>query len=59
MLEQAELITKTRQGKEQMVSLFPAALHSAARYLQNLDKIWEERLTSLDKHLKKIKRKGQ
>ena len=58
LLERADLITKTRRGKEQIVSLAPKALAAANNYLENYRVLWENRLDSLDKYLKSIKKKG-
>jgi DNA-binding transcriptional ArsR family regulator len=59
VLEQAGLITKTRQGKEQIVSLDPKALAAADDYLERYRQLWERRLDSLDKYLKANKKKGK
>lgn len=55
VLERASLIIKRRRGKEQMVSLAPAALGDAAEYLEWYRRIWETRLDSLDQYLKENK----
>lgn len=52
----AKLVRKTRQGKEQIVTLVPAALAAADDYLETYRALWEERLDSLDKYLKSIKK---
>ena len=57
ILDRAKLITKKRQGKEQIVSLSPPALAFANDYLQNFSKLWEGRLDSLDTYLKTINKK--
>ena len=54
VLERAGLITKTRRGKEQIVSLAPKSLAAASEYLEKYRELWENRLESLDKYLKLI-----
>ena len=56
VLEHASLVKKTRQGKEQIVSLSPPALAKANSYLENYRALWEGRLDSLDTYLKSIKK---
>ena len=54
VLERAGLIKKTRQGKEQIVAIDPAALAAANNYLDDYKQLWEQRLDSLDEYLKSI-----
>ncbi len=54
ILEKAKLILKKRQGKEQMVQLAPATLQDASEHLKNYQKLWEDRLDSLEEVLKSI-----
>jgi DNA-binding transcriptional ArsR family regulator len=51
VLENAKLIVKRRQGKEQHVQTAPAALASAADYLDFYRKLWDQRLDSLENYL--------
>jgi DNA-binding transcriptional ArsR family regulator len=51
VLEKANLIIKRRQGKEQIVSISPAALASADEYLDFYRKLWEKRLDTLEQYL--------
>jgi len=51
ILEHAGLVTKTRQGKEQIVMINPKALATANDYLENYKQLWENRLDSLDQYL--------
>lgn len=53
VLEGANLINKRRQGKQQFVSLSPAALKDANEYLEFYQRIWEGRLDSLEEFLHK------
>jgi DNA-binding transcriptional ArsR family regulator len=55
ILEKANLISKRRQGKEQIVTLSPAALKNADEYLRSYEAIWNGRLDRLDTYLKTIK----
>jgi DNA-binding transcriptional ArsR family regulator len=59
VLTRAGLVTKHRQGKEQIVSIAPKALAAANDYLENYRQLWENRLESLDKYLKTINKKGK
>ena len=52
ILEQAGLVTKTRQGKTQMVSLNTQALIVADNYIRSYRQLWEQRLDNLDILLK-------
>lgn len=52
VLEKARLIIKKRKGKEQMVQLSPAAFKDAAAYLQQYEKLWNDRFDSLERYLK-------
>jgi DNA-binding transcriptional ArsR family regulator len=52
VLEYAGLVRKTKQGKEQMVTIDPEALTAANDYLEIYQQFWEQRLHSLDKYLK-------
>ena len=48
VLEKAKLIIKRREGKKQMVSLSPDALHSADEYLEQYKQLWEQKFNKLD-----------
>jgi DNA-binding transcriptional ArsR family regulator len=58
VLERAGLINKTKQGKEQIVSLQPEALETANKYLVDFEELWHERLDSLDDYLNSTTSKG-
>jgi len=51
VLQRAKLVTKTRRGKEQIVSIAPDTLVAANHYLETYKQLWEERLDSLDIYL--------
>lgn len=51
VLERAGLVRKTRRGKEQIVSIDPAALAAATDYLEEYRQLWEQRLDSLEAFL--------
>ncbi len=51
VLEHAKLIIKKKRGKEHVVSLSPAAFQNAASYLKEYEKIWNDRLDSLERYL--------
>ena len=53
VLETADLITKRREGKKNMIKLAPNALKSADEYLEQYRQIWQSRHDKLEKLLKK------
>ncbi len=55
MLQRANLVTKRRQGNEQVVSLNPTTLATTTEYLRNYQVYWEETLASLDRYLEQTK----
>ena len=59
VLERAGLIRKSRQGKEQIVSIEPKALAAADLYLENYKELWEQRLDSLGAYLETITKEGK
>lgn len=52
VLENAQLVTKQRSGKEQHVELSPAAFQDASVYLWKYEKMWNDRFDRLDDILK-------
>ena len=52
VLERAKLVIKQRRGKEQVVSIAPAALHDANEYLARYEALWNNRFEALDNILK-------
>ncbi len=52
VLHNAGLITKTRHGKEQIVSITPKTLAAANHYLESFEELWKKRLDRLDRFLK-------
>lgn len=48
ILERAQLITKRKQGKEQFVSISPAALKQADDYLEQYASLWNDRFDRLE-----------
>ncbi len=50
-LERAELVTKTRHGREQRVSGNPATLRSAHALLDDLEALWRGRIDLIDEVL--------
>lgn len=53
ILERAQLITKRKQGKEQLVTISPAALKQADDYIEQYASLWNNRFDRLDTLLKK------
>jgi|SRR5688572_21887400 DNA-binding transcriptional ArsR family regulator len=52
VLEKAKLVVKERRGKEQVVSIAPAALRDASEYLARYEALWNKRFDALDNLLK-------
>jgi DNA-binding transcriptional ArsR family regulator len=52
VLEKAKLIIKQRRGKEQVVSIAPAALRDASEYLAKYEAVLNYRYNELDNLLK-------
>lgn len=48
VLEKAGLIIKTRNGKEQIVSVNPQTISLATRHLSSYEKIWKDRFDRLE-----------
>ncbi len=48
VLERAKLIVKRKEGKKQMISVAPYALHSADEYLEQYRQMWQSRFDKLD-----------
>lgn len=57
ILEKAKLVSKTRQGKQQIVQISPATLENAEEYLRQYEKLWQGRLDSLENYLRKENKK--
>lgn len=51
VLEKAKLIIKRKRGREQCVQLAPAQLAAAHDYLRHYEKLWNNRLDSLERYL--------
>lgn len=58
VLERAKLVSKSRRGKEQIVTLVPQTLAAADDYLESYRSLWETRLDSLDNYLQSINKQG-
>lgn len=48
VMERAQLITKRKDGKKQMVSLAPDALMTADEYLEQYRRMWQSRYDKLE-----------
>jgi DNA-binding transcriptional ArsR family regulator len=53
ILERAQLITKRKQGKEQLVTISPAALKQADDYIEQYTSLWNDRFDRLETFLNK------
>ncbi len=51
VLEKAKLIVKRKRGKEQLVHLSPTAFADASKYLQNYERLWNNRFDNLERYL--------
>ncbi len=51
VLEKAKLIVKRRSGKQQFVRLAPAAVQEASACLKEYERLWHNRLDSLERYL--------
>jgi DNA-binding transcriptional ArsR family regulator len=52
VLVKANLVTKKRHGKEQIVSIAPGALQDASQYLARYEALWAGRFDNLEKVIK-------
>jgi DNA-binding transcriptional ArsR family regulator len=48
MLERASLVRRRRSGREHFLSLDPAPLNAAARWIESQERLWSQRLDALD-----------
>ena len=54
VLEKANLISKTRQGKHQVVSLSPTAFLEVNDFMKRYEHVWNERFDRLEKLVTEI-----
>jgi DNA-binding transcriptional ArsR family regulator len=59
VLQKAQLISKRRNGKEQIITIAPEAIAVAGDYLENYRNLWETRLDSLGNYLHSVNQKGE
>jgi DNA-binding transcriptional ArsR family regulator len=52
VMEKAKLITKQKQGREQVINIAPEAIKDASHYLKQYELLWESRFSKLDAILK-------
>lgn len=52
VLEKAQLITKRRNGKEQIISASPKTIAVATTYLERYEQMWQARFDRLEELLK-------
>lgn len=53
VLERAKLVTKRKQGKQQIVAIAGESLELANQYLQDYERLWNESFDRLEKELRK------
>ena len=51
MLERAELVTRTVQGRDHILSLNAGPMAEAAEWIEHYRGFWEDRLAALDKYV--------
>jgi DNA-binding transcriptional ArsR family regulator len=51
VLEEANLVTKRKKGRERIVCLAPQTLAQADNYLRQYRQMWDNRLDSLEQYL--------
>lgn len=56
VLQKAKIIIKHRRGKQQFVELSPAAFVDAAEYLRYYERLWNDRLDSLESYLSSLQK---
>ena len=54
VLEMARLVTKRREGREQIVCLKPKTIARASTHLQAYEKMWQARFEALDTVLQEM-----
>lgn len=57
VLDRAGLVTRTRQGRSMECVLEPGRLRPLARWINDYEKFWNERLDLLEEVIKDIKRR--
>lgn len=55
VLEKAQLITKARRGKEQIISMTPQTVQLAEEHIAEYSRMWNERFDKLEGVLKTLK----
>ena len=53
VLEAAKLVTKSKSGKEQIITINGKSIEFADKYLQNYAMLWSDRFDRLENQLKK------
>ena len=51
VLEAAKLVTKSRQGKQQIISVVPKTIATAVTHLEQYEALWQDRFDALEKLL--------
>lgn len=59
VLEAAQLVRRTRQGREHTLELDPAPLRDVARWAAEIERFWSARLDRIEQFFEEKKRKGQ
>jgi DNA-binding transcriptional ArsR family regulator len=59
VLEAAQLVRRTRQGREHTIELDPAPLHEITRWASEVERFWSARLDRIEHFFETKKRKGK
>jgi len=59
VLEAAQLVRRTRQGREHTLELDPAPLRQVTRWASEVERFWSERLDRIERFFEEKKRKGK
>ncbi len=51
VLEKAKFVTKIRVGRQYFVTIRPSAFEEATKYLQEYERLWNDRFDRLEKYL--------
>ena len=59
VLEAAQLVRRTRQGREHTLELDPAPLRNVSRWASEIERFWSARLDRIHEFFEEKKRKGK
>lgn len=59
VLETAQLVRRTRNGREHTIELDPAPLRDVARWASEIEQFWSSRLDRIERFFEEKSRKGR